>query len=145
MNNINRKVKLFFMIKNILISGEIQSKIMQKLQIIIKIIILPITNFNYELPITNYVELSIYNLLGQKVATLVKKYQEEYIQDNSIANGLNNRVLFLNLSTSIYLEQTGITQHTVIGKFEMNRLILIFGNNLTLCKNDSSRISYLSK
>ncbi len=31
----------------------------------------PITTINYELPITNYVDLSIYNLLGQKVVTLV--------------------------------------------------------------------------
>jgi hypothetical protein len=35
----------------------------------------PITNINYELPITNYVDLSIYNLLGQKVATLVDSKQ----------------------------------------------------------------------
>jgi len=35
----------------------------------------PKTTINYELPITNYVKLSIYNLLGQKVATLVDKRQ----------------------------------------------------------------------
>ena len=35
----------------------------------------PVTTINYELPITNYVDLSIYNLLGQKVATLVSKQQ----------------------------------------------------------------------
>ena len=35
----------------------------------------PRTNINYELPITNYVDLSIYNLLGQKVVTLVDKKQ----------------------------------------------------------------------
>jgi hypothetical protein len=33
----------------------------------------PKTIINYELPITNYVDLSIYNLLGQKVATLVSE------------------------------------------------------------------------
>ena len=35
----------------------------------------PKTIINYELRITNYVDLSIYNLLGQKVATLVNKKQ----------------------------------------------------------------------
>jgi len=35
----------------------------------------PITKINYELPITYYVDLSIYNLLGQIVATLVDKKQ----------------------------------------------------------------------
>lgn len=35
----------------------------------------PKTIINYKLPITNYVNLSIYNLLGQKVATLVNKKQ----------------------------------------------------------------------
>ena len=35
----------------------------------------PKTIINYDLPITNYVNLSIYSLLGQKVATLVDKEQ----------------------------------------------------------------------
>jgi ligand-binding sensor domain-containing protein len=36
----------------------------------------PTTKIKYELPITNYVDLSIYNLLGQKVATLISQKQE---------------------------------------------------------------------
>jgi len=36
----------------------------------------PVTTINYQLPITNYIDLSIYNLLGQKVATLVSKHQQ---------------------------------------------------------------------
>jgi hypothetical protein len=35
----------------------------------------PITTINYELGFTNYIELSIYNLLGQKVATLISEKQ----------------------------------------------------------------------
>jgi hypothetical protein len=36
----------------------------------------PRTIINYELPITNFVELSIYNLLGQKIATLISEKQK---------------------------------------------------------------------
>ncbi len=35
----------------------------------------PATIINYELPITNYVELSVYNLIGEKIKTLVRKEQ----------------------------------------------------------------------
>jgi hypothetical protein len=35
----------------------------------------PKTIINYELPITNFVELTIYNLLGQKVITLINEHQ----------------------------------------------------------------------
>ncbi len=35
----------------------------------------PITTINYQLPITNYIDLSIYNILGQKVVTLVSEKQ----------------------------------------------------------------------
>jgi len=53
----------------------------------------PVTTINYELPITNYVELNIYNLLGQKIETLVSerqpagKYNVEWRADR-IASGL---------------------------------------------------------
>jgi hypothetical protein len=36
----------------------------------------PITKITYQLPMTNDVDLSIYNLLGQKVATLVSEKQQ---------------------------------------------------------------------
>ena len=35
----------------------------------------PRTIINYELPITNYIDLTIFNILGQKVATLVSGNQ----------------------------------------------------------------------
>ncbi len=37
----------------------------------------PTTIINYELPITNYVDISVYDLLGQKVTTLVAKVQSK--------------------------------------------------------------------
>jgi hypothetical protein len=36
----------------------------------------PKTIINYELPITNYVDLSIFDVLGQKVATLIETKQQ---------------------------------------------------------------------
>ena len=36
----------------------------------------PTTKINYQLPITNFVDLSIYNTLGQKIVTLVSEQQE---------------------------------------------------------------------
>jgi parallel beta-helix repeat protein len=36
----------------------------------------PNTIINYELPISNFVELTIYNLLGQKVATLINEHKK---------------------------------------------------------------------
>jgi len=36
----------------------------------------PVTTINYQLPITNYVELSIYNVLGQKVVNLISEKQK---------------------------------------------------------------------
>jgi photosystem II stability/assembly factor-like uncharacterized protein len=35
----------------------------------------PTTTINYQLPVSNYIDLSIFNLLGQKVVTLVSKRQ----------------------------------------------------------------------
>ncbi len=60
----------------------------------------PTTNINYQLPITNYVDLSIYNLLGQKVATLISQQQEAgFHQLEWDATGLASGVYYYRLST----------------------------------------------
>jgi hypothetical protein len=53
----------------------------------------PQTIINYQLPITSYVELSIYNLLGQKVTTLVSEkkaagYHQVEFNPQNISSGI---------------------------------------------------------
>ena len=58
----------------------------------------PKTTINYELPTTNYVELSIYSLLGQKVTTLVSQEQKAgYHQVEWDASGFASGVYFYRL------------------------------------------------
>jgi hypothetical protein len=58
----------------------------------------PKTIINYELPITNEVELSIYNLIGQKVQTLVSgRQQAGYYQVEWDATGFSSGVYFYHL------------------------------------------------
>jgi hypothetical protein len=55
----------------------------------------PKTDINYELPITNYVDLSVYNLLGQKVATLVNEQQKAgYHQVEWDASGFSSGIYY---------------------------------------------------
>jgi photosystem II stability/assembly factor-like uncharacterized protein len=55
----------------------------------------PLTMINYQLPITNYVELTVYNLLGQKVTTLVSKKQKAgYHQAEWNASRLSSGVYY---------------------------------------------------
>jgi hypothetical protein len=59
----------------------------------------PSTIINYELPITNYVDLSIYNLLGQKVATLVSERQDAgYHQVEWDASGFASGVYYYKIN-----------------------------------------------
>jgi len=65
----------------------------------------PTTKINYQLPITNYVELSIYNILGEKVATLVsgKKaaghYQVEWNGTDQIGQKVSSGIYLYKLET----------------------------------------------
>jgi hypothetical protein len=60
----------------------------------------PRTIINYELPITNYVDLSIYNLLGQKVATLVnERKQGGYYQVEWDASQYSSGIYYYYLNT----------------------------------------------
>jgi hypothetical protein len=72
----------------------------------------PRTIINYELParsaggqITNYVDLSIYNLLGQKVATLVSERQESgYHRVEWDASGFASGVYYYRLEVGEFWE-----------------------------------------
>ena len=67
----------------------------------------PKTIINYELPITNYVELHIYNLLGQQVVTLVSEKQKAgHYQVDWDASGYASGVYYYQLSTSEGFIQT---------------------------------------
>jgi hypothetical protein len=67
----------------------------------------PTTTINYELQITNYIDLSVYNLLGQKVATLVSRRQNagQYQVDWNAA-GFASGVYYYRLSTESGFIQT---------------------------------------
>jgi hypothetical protein len=61
----------------------------------------PTTKINYELPITNYVDLSIYNTLGQKVKVLVSERQAagRYVVEWD-ASGMASGVYYYVINTS---------------------------------------------
>jgi hypothetical protein len=65
----------------------------------------PITVINYELPIANYVELNIFNLLGQKVASLVS--EEQKAGDHQIqwdASDMTSGVYYYQIRTDEFIE-----------------------------------------
>jgi len=62
----------------------------------------PTTVINYELQITNYVELSIYNTLGQKMATLVSEnLQTGHHQVEWNATGFSSGVYFYHIQAGV--------------------------------------------
>ena len=64
----------------------------------------PKTIINYELPITNYVDISIYNVLGQKVATLVNgKQQAGFYTVEWEAHGMASGVYYYRLVAGEYM------------------------------------------
>jgi len=70
----------------------------------------PLTTIDYELPITNFVNLTIYNLLGQKVATLVNQKQPAgryQIQWN--ASGCASGVYYYHLTAGSFVETKKLT------------------------------------
>ena len=65
----------------------------------------PSTMINYQLPITNYVDLSVYNLLGQKVATLVNKRQPAgHYQIEWDASGFAGGVYYCRIKAGNFLQ-----------------------------------------
>jgi hypothetical protein len=67
----------------------------------------PTTMINYELPITNYVELSVFNILGAKIMTLVAEKKESgFYQVEWDASTYASGVYYYRLSTNSGLVQT---------------------------------------
>ena len=55
----------------------------------------PVTMINYQLPMINHVELSIYNLLGQKISTLISERQQAgYYEVQWDASGFSSGVYY---------------------------------------------------
>ncbi|MCK4559570.1 MAG: T9SS type A sorting domain-containing protein [Calditrichia bacterium] len=73
----------------------------------------PTTIINYELPIKSYVELSIYNMLGQKVATLVSEKKQAGYHEVEFYGG--------NLSSGIYLYRIEAGEWTDVRKMILLR------------------------
>lgn len=69
----------------------------------------PVTKINYELPISNFVVIKVYNLLGREITTLVEEKQNagrhEVIFDAGTVNGgLPSGVYFYSLNSDGYSE-----------------------------------------
>ena len=65
----------------------------------------PKTIINYELRITNYVDLGIYNLLGQKVASLINEQKQAgYHQVEWDATGFTSGVYYYQLVAGDFRE-----------------------------------------
>jgi len=67
----------------------------------------PTTTINYQLPINTYIELTVYNLLGQKVSILVSEKQNAgYYHLEWNASGFASGIYYYRLSTSEGFIQT---------------------------------------
>jgi hypothetical protein len=58
----------------------------------------PETNIRFEIPKASYVDISIYNIVGQKVATLLNEYIEAGYYQKSFSSNTNG----VNLSSGSY-------------------------------------------
>jgi hypothetical protein len=66
----------------------------------------PSTTVSYDLPVRSRVKLSIYNILGQEVATLVDKEQEPGRYNVKFdASGLPSGIYFYRLEAGRFIEQ----------------------------------------
>jgi len=66
----------------------------------------PTTTINYDLPKTTYVDVAIYNMLGQKIRTLVST-QKKFGYHNSVWNGLTDDGVSVSSGVYIYRIMAG--------------------------------------
>ena len=65
----------------------------------------PMTNINFELPLDGLVKLSVYNLLGEEVKTLVNGVMDEGVHSIKFnATDLNSGVYFYKLESEGYAQ-----------------------------------------
>jgi len=65
----------------------------------------PVTMINYQLPIANYVNLTVYNLLGQKVETLVSEVQDAgQHQITWDASGFTSGIYYYRIKSSDFMD-----------------------------------------
>ena len=63
----------------------------------------PITRFNYSIPVSSFVTLKVYDIVGNEVALLVNEYQEiGFYEVTFNANNLSNGIYFYELQTNEY-------------------------------------------
>jgi len=75
----------------------------------------PTTNINYQLPQTGKVKITVFNMLGEKVATLANQYQEagyhkvQWNATNDFGQNVSSGVYFLRMQSKNFVKTISMT------------------------------------